>query len=649
MGDPSALLDAEVPVLLSRADYDRTRRNFYLLSGMGRDDARLPKLVPPGALEVRLRDIQDPTFGDADRRAELDLPAYDTATPASAWVPARTRTVERTRQVCPPQILRHGQAPSGCRTEVYLEAAPAWDGRARLPRWVTLRDQSEALRNAQALAAQSRGNPTVAYAPRFDATPEAARAGLSDLVRVEVRDDDGSILTGEVEPSRPDATLTDDWWYDTAWGREEVVTFVPPLVLGKYGWQPAVVSPLDEGDDVVLVRRPHPYIVGMPEPVLGVVPLATQSGRGDAPLATSPADPRGRYRSPVVVTGAYKRNRPIRLPEGWIGWYQESDDSPWYERAVRDAVGTVARIGAVRLLAAGVGAIFTAGAAAPLIQAGLSLASSAGGDAAGGFVGAPGTAAATGTPPGASVTSGTAVSPSNALAELAERAAAEAPRAVDAAPVVAPTQTNVVLQEIAKGLAYIPFDSLETLAFRELVLQAEVRRARRDALRLELARIRAKVEAEGGVWLFAAQKAFELVRVVILTVASGGILTTVEAAIKAALEAAITALEMSLRLQNARALAEDTQARQRASIARRRAAEQTRIQGLIDTLTELEAEIAALQQQGLEVAAGGALEGPDPELNTPSGAFTLGQKLAGAVLILAGSVSLARAAGDDQR
>lgn len=66
-------MPADVPRRVTRAQADRLRREFYLATGMARDDVALPKLVPPGAALVVNADPAKDFAVSAENEVEADM------------------------------------------------------------------------------------------------------------------------------------------------------------------------------------------------------------------------------------------------------------------------------------------------------------------------------------------------------------------------------------------------------------------------------------------------------------------------------------------------------------------------------------------------------------------------------------------------
>ncbi len=329
--------------------------------------------------------------------------------------------------------------------------------------------------------------------------------------------------TFQAAPALPDDPT---WWYGTPWGQDHspdaLIPFVAPLVLGQYGWEPTTIVPLPADEQYALARNPHPYIVGMPagEPI--DEPFCTSSGQGDS--GNYACHPVSRYHTPVVLINTNDRHKAqwAGAPfAGWAGFYMDASTQAWWEQVL----STIAREAAVQVLVSAVGAILTAGAAAPLIQAGFNLAANYG---AGQVVDAGYRAA------GADVTGGdsrilegslTASSGSPAASAVANTVADFTPTVAAVAPVAAPEITNKVLVAAADASVYFDdltlLSQLYTLALRELTVLAQQTRAERDALRIDLAKRRA--ELTNSSWYRAAVIGLQALKTVASLGASSGL------------------------------------------------------------------------------------------------------------------------------
>jgi len=130
---------------------------------------------------------------------------------------------------------------------------------------------------------------------------------------------------------------TDEWWYDTLWGREVVMEWSPPLVLGQFGgWQPAIPVAIP-ADDFALVRVPLRWL---PDAVLPGPRFRTSAmPHGDGEFA--------QVRTDRVFLPAGKHLDLVRGEGGWIGRYLNPDESNFFERITDDLSRSIQRIGAV--------------------------------------------------------------------------------------------------------------------------------------------------------------------------------------------------------------------------------------------------------------------------------------------------------------
>lgn len=504
-------LDAEIPVLLSRANYDRTRKNFYRVTGMPRNDEVLPKLVPPGASLIRKVTgfaLTRPGGGNflAEWSTVFDDPSSDYALPLEQFY----MTFAEHEASAPREEVRN---PYGM--VLFTKVASP--------------DFSTALYPEQEFGTQV---TPPNYVGRWATSNRGWPAWYGNLF----------LRPGGVDPH------SDEWWYDTPWGREVAVTFVPPLVMGQFGFEQAVMSPLSE-PQVVAVRWPHPYIVGLPEPTEKRILNLWWAG------TPNPGTQVGLFKSSVIATGAGGRQYPIlEGGEFWIGSYRDKDKKEWWENALDVAVQTVARETALQILIQTVGTVVSAGAASGFIQAGLSLASRFGGDA---VVKALTQSDLPTLPemlrPGYSQGAGTAAQGTQNV--IIEAAAEIAPEAL---PVVAPEETNAVLAEAAKASVVLenlgPVQELYALAFRELAVLAQTSTEKRDALRVELAGLRAKLEGQD--WYRISTEVWEKGRLIasgLALVFGGGVEALAQALAKLA-ETALTAASTALKIQDANEL-----------------------------------------------------------------------------------------------
>lgn len=492
LGAWEARLDADVPWVLTRAEYDQTRTKFHAVTGWPRDDRLLPKLVPPGATLV----VANPT------RPDLDLvvpPGYEAGFGPDGPVVTRSAWVDV-------------PAPTGAPTPAEIDEV-----RRLLASW---------------------GYPNLDDAA-------VARVGESQLREVVARRDKGTRRVWAVVDERPyDPT----WWYATPWGQEKVV-FVPPAVRGQYGWEASVAAPLPEDGALVGVEHPHPYVVGQPAPLRTYEEDNPSFGGARTYGVYRPPTVPGQL-PPVILTGRGDRQGPRWWGgEGssggmWGGSYSDAERGEWWH----EALATVARSAALNALTTAVFSVLTLGGGAPLVQAAFQVvARSAVGDTAAGR--ALDAAVQAKFDAGARVLAPD--SPGQVVTDLfapVQPVAADSPiqAVVAGAPAVvaaagAPAKANAVLAEAALASAYLdatgPFGQLLGLAFRELTIRAHAAEAEAAALRRQLAERQA--ELQGQAWFRAVQAAATALTAVALVASGaavfGALLQTATSAAQAAL------------------------------------------------------------------------------------------------------------------
>lgn len=101
MGSWSTPVEVEVPVTLSRAEYDQTRRRFYNMTGMPRNDKALPKVYPEGSVVARRVTGVEP-----GGRALTDAPAEDYSLPPDAWYMSDAQVAADEQSAYPRVLLR---------------------------------------------------------------------------------------------------------------------------------------------------------------------------------------------------------------------------------------------------------------------------------------------------------------------------------------------------------------------------------------------------------------------------------------------------------------------------------------------------------------------------------------------------------------
>ena len=532
----STPLDAYVPVALSRADYDATRRKFYRVTQAPRDDERWPVLVPPGA-----------RYAPSAFR-----PEFDWVVPESAVARASLDGYQQ-EFVIPAPVVEVGVC-AGPMTGVYH---------------------------------------------LFGQPVEFAFVGVERGVSRDACEKRGGAWHSEKERTGLDQPVTRDWWYDTPWGREVVVTLVPPLVLGQYGWEPVEMTPIptDNPDipPLVAVPYPHPYIVGGAPPLF-VVEIGTSSGEGDSGHLTQ--RPFGIYESPVVLTGRGDRHEarfvsrnydpdlaalPASVKGVWLGFYEDAESSEWYEDALNEVASTVARSAALSILTQIVGTYITAGGATALLQAALQQAA--------GQVQTVGTTGTTIAPTGASVAQTGAVDAGSLVPTGAQGSqtviessgiipstpaatlnpldiARQAPELT--ASVVAPEQTNKALAVAAEASVYLDAmgstQQLWNMTMRELTIRAQRTREGADELRLRLAAL--EQEVHGQTWFVVTQNTVNAVMAIAAAsnLASGSLAAALVALTRLGVSASSMALQLLNATEAARAMRErlEEEARQRA-------------------------------------------------------------------------------------
>lgn len=565
-------LDSELPVVLSRADYDRSRRAFYHLTGMARDDVRLPKLAPPGALLMGTADL-DPAFDVAANPADWIAGAAMTFQEALAWVTSR--------------------APGG-----------------------TL-DINTANRQARALLASGRGTASWSGPAHFRDFGEQAALNAQGLASAggAWAVHESSLAVG-VRPKDPANVYLDDaWWYDTPWGRE-TVTFVAPLVLGQYGWEPAVANALPAGA-LVLVRWPHPYMVGLPAPI-AVGSFITSSGVGDGP-----ARPRryGAFPSSVILTGVGDRQEPRpydftddagQVHQVWAGFYEDEGSVSDFGQVMQ----YVAREAALQAVVIGVASILTFGA--------------------GGFAVAGGLAGA-----GAAAASSSTVALAGAVLSAAT-----------------PEEVNRALATVAEQSTYldlVPYlGELADLSFTELTIRAQTTRQKQDDLRIELARDRQAIE--GQAWFGPAKQTISAIASAILAFAAPE-LAPLEVAVMSLTKVAVSATTMEVKLLQAKELAtaagravDERGAAQLVPLTQEEAALLAEADDLVRQIKDLEHQIGAAgpgAPAGTTFPAGGPAPAPPSgfldRLRASWGSLSTGQKAVGAFALAAlGAVAASR-------
>lgn len=510
----------EIPIAMPARLYAPARARWYRETGAARDDEALPPFVPEGALLARKLSRVDRVMYsgwiDTGGIYRFEAPAEDVALDPTAFVETSEPPGQVVQDPAPVVVLRRGQAPPP-RPPARFVPDPA-----RCVALVT----TPALERVPAPQIVANG----AWKPRVEFYPAPVREELVGLLAVEVpqsrhgrylvRRDGGPVLAGAVPPSN------------------QVYVWTPPLVRGAYGrMEQAELKALD-APELALVPDPHPFLDAE----------ALPAGEGpDVVVATSydytTIEFRRfrRVRTQVLIVPTAKRHSARRREEGWIGHHREAPSGNLLGKVIdalpgefESGIRTLARSAAVQLVLT----VATYGAAAAATSA-LAQAAEVGAAGAAGSASstAPGAVARTET---AGAVSSSSSSAAATPARAVEAASTAAPLAAKVAPVVAPKVTNAALAEAAKGSAYLAgLDEFYGIVLRELVVQAQLTQRDRDALRLELALIKAKVAEEGGQTLAIAVTVWRAVRAIVLTVATGG---AAEGAARAVEEAAMQAL-----------------------------------------------------------------------------------------------------------
>lgn len=646
-------LDAEVVFTLTRANYDRSRKKLYAVTGLPRNDVALPKLVPPGAVLVQSENLNPIDDIAADPNAWMEAPELPIPEVMQAVVtfsrsnagPRRLayRIALQAARAKHPDIadLRPDFRPPYSEPMIRLATeiarilelvAMPWDGTALFPEYswaetdgagrikdpvATERAAYDAFRAALSGRAPVTVQTGVAGARAAGATavppPVAGRSWSSRRVANPFGPRNVTGPTGRLLVPRDPASLVlfDDWWYDTPWGQERV-QWIPPLGRNVYAWDLPAAYALP-ADSLVLVRYPHPYLLGMPAPETMVRFTTAPGGEGSF----------GLYRSRVMLMAIAPGNEPwlFTLDNGeqaWAGYYAEAPDTDFMD----DVVAWVSRTAAVQMLLVGVAAVLTGGAAGVAIQGAFTAAGAAAGSAQAALAGAVISAAA-------------------------------------------PDQVNAALVAVAEQAPYadlIPYvGELVGLTFQELTVRAHAVRQEQDRLRLELARARQEIVSQQ--WFGIAKQAIKAVAQAILTIMAPE-LAPLEQALKALTEVAISAATMAVKLRQAKALAaaaaREVEARGAAGVAaltEEQAALLAEAEELAREIEALEREIAEASGTGTGGAGSGA--GSPPAGGTPGaggaspapaagggiaawlygvvGALSTGQKIAGGLALAAGA------------
>lgn len=188
----AALILADVPRTVTAAQYDVLRRAFYRKTGMGRDDAALPVLTPPGGRTVPMASPAD----DAVIPPGANTSGGRWMAPTSIAVPTCTLTTHVPVVHVPAQSTIAGPVPAF--------DLPAHDVVNTYP-------QSD---------------------PHYAAC--VATGGVVGQTAATIQ-----------------APVTPDWWYPSPFG-QSLVTWFPPLVLGIYQYERAVTYSLPAGSKVLV-------------------------------------------------------------------------------------------------------------------------------------------------------------------------------------------------------------------------------------------------------------------------------------------------------------------------------------------------------------------------------------------------------------
>lgn len=634
MGSLQTPLPAYVPRLLSRAEYDRARKAFYRRTGMARDDGLLPKPCPPGYTAVaRVTGTAAPNVVDAAGRAVArTTPRYVLGDPAGDTCVRTEDHVEVDEPVrlepVPPQLVPRPR-PAGAP----LRLGPAPWGYDEIPQ--PPRAVPDAVRFVAILANPRAQNfrprspdGTLGPSQLADWYPTPPRPELVGAWAILDDARHGRALGRRdgvaIQP------LADEDWYDTPWGRELAVTFVPPLLpFLNQQWVPSQLVTLDAPADVLVPV--DDYFVASPRFTERPTSLTViHSAQAPETLAVARVESAA-FAIPTLPPGQY--NSTIgerRLPDGWAAWYaHEARRTDWerFSDSFEDFARSVARSAAARGLVMAVGSVLTAGAGAPALASILSAAASATGGLSSVAVDALVREGATNLTPQLrlGLRPGLAEYLGQPVAERAVSGAVSA--AVDHAPWLAPEETNRVLQQAAEIAARYDFlGTIYTMSFNELVVQAERSRRKRDELRLLLAEIQARMANER--WVVVARAAYKALETAVL--AASGIGGAV-LAVRAGLELAASAAKVGLQMLQAGELARSAERDARRRAADQQAADDAAIRALEEELARLRAELGALN--GQRSAAG--LRPVEPSWLDR---LSPGEKLAGAV---AGAVAVA--------
>jgi hypothetical protein len=304
---------------------------------------------------------------------------------------------------------------------------------------------------------------------------------------------------------------SDSWWAAGAEG-DRLVSFVPTAVQGYDGPYRASAHTFPK-PTLVLVRDPHPWL-----PAEYLPPR-----EGEYVLIANTRGQIERFR-PVRVSTVYwtpyKRRELRDTGRGLLPWYEEAESGNF----LNTSAGRVAvQVGALAI------GVLTGGAALPALGAIGSI-------TYGGSAVAPAlnTVQAVAINPGVYVQVGYGGVMTGAAV----------------GSVVAPNPTANALAELAKGSQFLGgLDGILGAIGREIAINLQTSPARRDGLRLQLAQLKAKIQAQGGAFLRGAQGAVALLRAAVTAGADAGLTAGEQAALEIAQRAA-SALDQLLSTRN---------------------------------------------------------------------------------------------------
>lgn len=550
------LIEAEAPILLSRANYDRTRKKFYDVVKYPRRDDLFPKLCPPGSWVARkitgFKKTSDNFY--YYWHAEFNDPSSDFCVHASFFeAPADPIIYTLT-----------DEAFSIWNARPHIKLLPS-DG--RMPDFAVKEGQYGSLLNPDDVHNKRRiGYPkegdfvicdTVLYnkVQKLESLQSSTLSG-TDTVDLSWMNSLYTMNWSSMWPSTAPraiekfmgtfpgftriifanqsraSSLNDDWWYSTSYGQEKI-QFVPPLARNMKLWNhpqlpggyvTAKVVEIPENSSV-WIRTPHDYIVGIDELLDKTEPLVLSH-----PLVSGTF---GKLKSNFIIlparTGPFVETEgdcsPVQVGSAWMGLNVVPADESFLDTVVSD----LARNVAIKVVIQAVGSAVTLGAGAPLISAGLQLASSVGAtNLIEATTGVPVNTSTT----GSSVTSTSASASQSAanstvamntappppiVTETIDAIAPSLPIAKEVTPQTAKAQTNQALSAIASISIYLDdvgaLQSLYAMAFRELTIQAQTTKAAKQELRIKLATEQAKLQ--GQKWYPYAKAAIEVLKTIV--------------------------------------------------------------------------------------------------------------------------------------